>query len=36
MAIATQLFAHIILVGIPIALVTARTLPSTLAQRAVA
>ena len=34
MAIATQLFAHIVLVGIPFALLTARTLSSTFADRA--
>jgi hypothetical protein len=30
LAIATQLFAHVVLVGIPFALITARTLPSNL------
>ena len=37
MAIATQLFAHIVLVGIPFALITARTLrPDFVAERATA
>jgi hypothetical protein len=34
MAIATQLFAHIVLVGIPFALITARTLQTTVLNQA--
>lgn len=34
MAIATQLFAHVVLVGIPFALITARTLSAKFMQRA--